>query len=286
MLDYGGVQVKKFLLVILAIMTISTVIGGKYHWNQKVSAIQGKVDETKEGSNESSVEKSNSNENQKVEREREKDRLIKLDKVNFLPKELQPVFQEAIEERRPVHLLITGSSSTSQEEGAWPDLLERQLVETIGNSLIQVTIKEIDGKTSQEVVKENIYKNMVKMKPDILLLEPFLLYDNGEIKMSERLKNISKIITNFKKANPDMIILLQPSNPIYGATYYPNEENDLERYAKQNNYIYLDHWKGWPDYNKKEIEELLTEENVPNEKGNETWAEYLKEYFIRDVGVE
>ncbi|MCR8850366.1 hypothetical protein NQ095_18265 [Rossellomorea sp. SC111] len=277
---------KKFLLIILAIMTISTVIGGKYHWNQKVSAVQGKVSETEQKSKVISEEELKSIENQKVERAREKDRLLKLDKVNFLPKELHPAFQKAIEESRPVHLMITGSSSTSQKDGAWPELLERQLVDTYGESLIHVTIKEIDGKTSQQVVKENLYNDMVKMKPDILLLEPFLLYDNGEIKMSERLKNISKIIQSFKKANPDLITLLQPANSIYGATYYPNEEKDLERYAKQNDYIYMDHWKAWPDYNKKEIEEYLTEKNVPNEKGNEMWAAYLKKYFVRDGGIE
>lgn len=282
----GGVKLKKLLLIILAIMTISTVIGGKYHWNQKVSAVQGKVNETEQKSKVKSEEELKSIENQEVERAREKDRLLKLDKVNFLPEELQPAFRRAIEESRPVHLMITGSSSTSQKDGAWPELLERQLVDTYGDSLIHVTIKEIDGKTSQQVVKENLYKDMVKTKPDILLLEPFLLYDNGEIIMSERLKNISKIIKSFKKANPNLIILIQPANPIYGATYYPNEEKDLERYAKQNDYIYVDHWKAWPDHNKKEIEKFLTEKNIPNEKGNEMWAAYLKKYFVRVGGKE
>ncbi|TMU84243.1 SGNH/GDSL hydrolase family protein [Bacillus sp. BHET2] len=273
---------KKFLLIVLAVMTISTVIGGKYHWNQKVSAVQTKVNVTEEKSDEGIVEESKSIESQKVEAEPDKDRLVKLDKVNFLPKELQPIFQKAIEEQRPVNLMITGSSSTSHKDGAWPQLLESKLLDTYGDSLIHVTIKEIGGKTSQQVVKESIYKKMVNMKPDILLLEPFLLYDNGEIRMSERLKNISKIIKSFKKANPDMTILIQPANPIYGAYYYTDEENDLERYAKQNNYTYLDHWKAWPDYNKSEIEDYLTEGNVPNDKGNETWAKYLKEYFVRD----
>ncbi|MGM0830040.1 MAG: SGNH/GDSL hydrolase family protein [Bacillota bacterium] len=277
---------KKFLLIILTIMTISTVIGGKYHWNQKVSAVQAKVNVTEKKSDGGSVEGKSSIEGKQVEEKPDKDKLVKLDKVNFLPKDLQPTFQRAIEERRPVHLMITGSSSTSKKNEAWPRLLERNLLDVYGDSLIHVTIKEISGKTSQQVVEENIHKELVNMKPDILLLEPFLLYDNGEIKMSERLKNISKIIKSFKKANPDLIILIQPANPIYGATYYPHEENDLERYTKQNNFIYLNHWKAWPDSNKKEIEDFLTEGSVPNEKGNKTWAEYLKEYFVMDGGKE
>ncbi len=267
-------------------MTISTVIGGKYHWNQKVSAVQAKVNVNEEQSDGGIVEESKSIESQKVYAEPDKDRLVKLDKVNFLPKELQHIFQKAIEVQRPVHLIITGSSSTSHKNGAWPRLLERELLDTYGDSLIDVTIKEIGGKASQQVVKESIYKEMVNMKPDILLLEPFLLYDNGEIRMSERLKNISKIIKSFKKANPDLVILIQPANPIYGAHSYPDEENDLERYAKQNNYTYLDHWKAWPDNNKREIEDYLTEGNVPNDKGNEIWAKYLKEYFMRDGKIE
>ncbi len=272
---------KKFLLIVLAIMTISTIIGGKYHWNQKVNAVQANVSGTGEKSDESSVAESNSIENGKLETEGDKERLVKLDKVNLLPKELQPVFQKAIDERRPVHLMITGSSSTSHKNGAWPSLLERKLLDTYGDSLLHVTIKEIGDKTSKQVVKENIFKESVNKKPDILLLEPFLLFDNGEINMSERLNNISTIIKSFKKANPDLVILIQPANPIYGATYYPNEENDLELYAIEHNYIYLDHWNAWPDYSKKEVKDFLTEENVPNDKGNETWAEYLTEYFVK-----
>jgi hypothetical protein len=282
MIDYGGVQVKKFLIIILTIMTISTVIGGNYHWNQKVSAVQGKGNVTEEKSDEDSVERKRSIEGKKGEADPVKGKLVMLDKVNFLPKDLQPTFQKAIEERRPVHLMIIGSSSTPQKDGAWPQLLERKLLDIYGDSLIRVTIKEIRGKTSQQVVEDSIHKELVNMKPDILLLEPFLLYDNGEIKMSERLKNISKIIKSFKKENQDLIILIQPANPIYGATYYPQEENDLERYAEQNNYIYLNHWEAWPDYSKRELEDYLTEGNIPNEKGNETWAEYLQEYFVND----
>ena len=274
-----GGTMKKILLVILSIITISTVIGGKYHWNQKVDAVQASVDKEKKDENRKEIKITNEEE---LEIEEKKETLIKLDKLNFLPKELQPIFSRVIEKNRPVHLMIAGSASTSSNDVAWPNKLKMKLLDTYGDSLIKVTIKEISKKTSQRVIEENIHEEMAELKPDILLLEPFLLYDNGEIRMAERLKNLSIIIDSFKKMNPDIMIMIQPANPIYGAYYYPNEEKDLERYSKQNEYIYLDHWAAWPDYRKKEIQDYLTKDNLPNKKGNEVWAKYLMKYFVRD----
>ena len=133
-------------------------------------------------------------------------------------------------------MMIAGSSSTSDEPGAWPVTVKKALKKEYGDGLLSVSVHEIGGKTSGQVRKEGLHLPLAKEKPDLLVLEPFLLADNSHIDMKERLKNLSSILDAFKKENPDIVILLQPSNPIPDAHYYPLEEKKLKEYAKDHHY--------------------------------------------------
>lgn len=212
-----------------------------------------------------------------------KEKMLKLDRLNYLPPELQQKFREKINQDKPLHFMILGSSSTSEQKGAWPDLLEKRLMDVYGNTLLNVTVKEIANKTSTEIVEENLQEEWVKKKPDILLIEPFLLSDIEEIGIKKRLNNLTAMLEDFKKGNPDLTIIIQPANPIYGAHYYLQDEKGLQKFAERNKYIYLDHWKAWPDSNEKEIKDYLTNESLPNKKGNEAWAKFLINYFVREI---
>jgi lysophospholipase L1-like esterase len=283
---------KNFLLICLAIITASALAGGKLHWDERVDAVQAEAvtenepkQETKQQTNLAGTKTAATSKEEKVGKD-EMDDLIQLDKLNFLPPGLQQKFKEKMNKNQPLHLMILGSSSTSEREGAWPQLLEKQLMGVYSEILLKITIKELSNKTSDQVIKENLHKDWAEQKPDILLLEPFLLYDNGEVTMSNRLKNLTVLLEDFKKKNQDLTIMLQPANPIYGAHYYLKEEMDLERYANKHKYTYLNHWDAWPDPNNKEIKEYLTKDNLPNDKGNKVWANFLKEYFVRGVDGE
>ncbi|WP_175990176.1 hypothetical protein [Bacillus sp. Marseille-Q1617] len=269
---------KNVLLICLLIITVYTLTAGKLHWDKRVIAVQAGSAATNDVNHQDKKEKEVISAAEVID----KDKLVKLDKVNHLPPELQQKFREKINgDDQPVYMMVLGSSSTSQKEGGWPKQLENKLHEFYGKSLVEVSIKEIANKTSDQVISENIHKDLAGLTPDILLLEPFLLYDNGELSISDRLQNLSTIIEVFKEHNPEMTVMIQPANPIHGARHYPNEEQDLEDYAKQNKYIYLNHWYAWPDHKGKEIKEYLTNENLPNDKGNGLWAKYLIDYFVR-----
>jgi hypothetical protein len=277
---------KNFLLICLAVITAFTLAGGKLHWEEQVDAVQADTISENEPKDETKSEtniKGSTAETPSKEDEVEKGELVNLDKLNYLPPGLQQKFKEKMNKNQPLHLMILGSSSTSERKGAWPELLEKQLMDVYSETLLKVTVNELKNKTSDQVIKENLYKDLSEQKPDILLLEPFLLYDNGKVNMSKRLDNLSVMLEDFKKENQDITIILQPANPIYGAHFYLKEEKDLERFAKHHKYTYLNHWDAWPDPDKNEVKEYLTNENLPNDKGNKVWANYLKEYFIRDI---
>ncbi|KSU61016.1 hypothetical protein AS034_15360 [[Bacillus] enclensis] len=272
-------MVKNFLLICLFIITFAVLAGGKMYWDGQINSVL--VETLSMKAPEQSVKSEVNEDPEKAAANKEK--MLKLDRLNYLPPELQQKFREKINQDKPLHFMILGSSSTSEQKGAWPDLLEKRLMDVYGNTLLNVTVKEMANMTSTEIVEENLQEEWVKKKPDILLIEPFLLYDIEEIAIKKRLKNLTVMLEDFKKGNPDLTIIIHPSNPIYGAHYYLEDEKELEKYAKENKYIYLDHWKSWPDSNEKEIKDYLTNESLPNKKGNEAWAQFLLHYFVREI---
>lgn len=256
-------------LVMLGLLTSSVVIGGKYHWEGEVREVQASA----YASHQEVLEVEKAKAEKKAENERH--RLQALDRINGLPRDVQPLFREKEAQGKPVRMMIAGSSSTSDEPGAWPDTVKKALTKEYGEDLLSVSVHEIGGKTSEEVKNEGLHLPLAKEKPDLLLLEPFLLADNSHIDMKRRLKNLSSILDAFKKENPDIMILLQPSNPIPDAHYYPLEEKKLREYAKDHHYPYIDHWKDWND-----VESQVTKKELPNKEGNEVWSSFMVDYFV------
>lgn len=71
---------------------------------------------------------------------------------------------------------------------------------------------------------------------------------------------------------------------VYEAGFYSVLVGALEKFAKDNEIPYLNHWTTWPDTSSPEIQEYLTTDpSAPNEKGHEVWAEYLANYFIVEM---
>lgn len=284
---------KRALVILLFIITVVTLVTGKVHWEQKIK--MAKADDRMNHSVPSEVKKEEEvvaeAPVQKVEPVtqpvsqttspgKSKEEITKYTKN--LPKNLQDKLLKAVEEGQTIQMAILGSASTSAAEGAWPNLLKKQLTATYGEPLLNVSIKEIYRKTSTAVVQERLYQDMLNAKVDILLIEPFLLHDNGRLFMPKRLENLTTILNDFKKANPEMTVMIQPSNPIFNAHYYVKEERELEAFATKNNYIYLNHWEAWPDNKSKDLKQYLTDRSLPNQKGNELWANYLTKYFINE----
>jgi hypothetical protein len=80
---------RKFWLGVLAIVTLSTLAGGKYHWDQRVSAVQvkGHTEKVSGYRTGMSMEEKKEEDEEKVAAEEVKNRLVKLDKLNYLPPE-------------------------------------------------------------------------------------------------------------------------------------------------------------------------------------------------------
>lgn len=277
---------SKLLCIVSVLLCVGTIIAGNIHWKQKLSANAEMVIHT-EGSavSEENVMKKevppteDEHKLQDPNVEEKENELYAY--TRNLPKELQEKITKASSSGKPVHLVIYGSESTSNKKDGWPELLKNQLMAAYGEKVMKVTVISEGDMTSIDVIRAKTYEKVSKQKPDIVLFEPFTLKDNsGKISTNNRFSSIDKMIRSWQQANKAVTILLQPPNPIYGATYYPKQVNDLKEFAKKHSFLYLDHWGSWPNLNDKKMNDYLTQSSMPNEKGNKIWAEYLIDYFV------
>ena len=272
-------------LVCGAIVTVSAgvIIAGNIHWNQKISAqaeqiVQRDTSVIVEQPVEIEPEPTKEKTPQQTEQEKKEQELAAY--TQNLPPELQRKITEASMNGKSLNLVIYGSESSSTEKGAWPDLLNQHLTKTYGEKLFNLNILSEGNKTTVEVIRTNSFEKVNDLKPDIIIFEPFMISDNSrKISMKNRIGYIQKIMDTWKKKNEQVTILLQPSNPIYSATYFPTQVEEIKNFAKKNNITYIDHWENWPDEKNNKLKEYVTSKNLPNENGNKTWAEYLGSYF-------
>jgi hypothetical protein len=261
-----GERLRNILLTVLLLFScISFIIVGQVYWQKKVDqTIQNAIsEETGNGQTAGN----------------EDDEVMKY--AANLPPEVQKKVKNAIYKNKPVRLVVVGSKAISSSEKSWPALLKDELESTYGKQVFEVVVKEYGDMTTKEALEANVDKKIIDAKPDILLWEPFILNNNGVVEIDETLKDIETMIESITSALPDVTIMLQPTNPIYNATYYPAQVEELKTFAKEKGYIYLDHWKAWPDYKSEEINDVVNENtDLPNERGHQLWADFLIHYFI------
>lgn len=262
----GGIIVKRIVVIITLILCVGTIIFGNLHWKNKIAARGEEVANTVVAKTEP-LKEAEANQDVSVY-------------FSNLPESVQNKIKDAQTSGQPLQFVIYGSNATSVEEGAWPAQLSKQLEDTYGTNVFQVTVISEGEKTSLDVVREKSYKQVSELKPDIVLFEPFMLKDNGLIGLSNTLDNIETMMDSWKSENDAVTIMIQPPNPLYSANYYPKEVKELQEYAKQNKLTYLNHWEAWPDLEDSKMNDYLTEESDANDNGNKIWADFLIKYFI------
>jgi hypothetical protein len=265
MLDGGIILWKNILTLLLLVASVGFLIFGRIHWQHKVhESIQQALAESE-------------NPMQAEGTGNQYDRRINY--ISHLPPDVQDKIKQAIHTAQPVRLVIAGSEATSASQEAWPNLLKKQLEAAYGPQVFSVTVKEYKGMTTKTAISSNIDQDIIALKPDILLFEPFILNNNGVFDIADTLADVTTILKRIQSSLPNITIMLQPPNPVYNAKYYPLQVEELKKFAEQNGYIYLDHWSQWPDYRSADIQNYL-DNGLPNQEGHRLWADFLIDYFI------
>ena len=254
---------KKVLVLVTLIACGAAIIFGNLHWNEKITA----QSEPAEGKSDDTVE---------IVEEKQENPATESYMAN-LPKAAQEKIKTAIDSDEQVNLVIFG---TTEVEGTWIDSFKQELTTAYGKGVFDITAISTGTDTTRDLINDNSYEEINELQPDILLFEVPMLKDNGDVGITNTLENLEKMYDSWQDANENLVLIVQPSQPLYNATYYPSEVKQLETHAEKNKMVYLNHWENWPELDNPEMKNYLTEDNDVNEEGFAVWADYLVEYFV------
>lgn len=246
---------KYFFTVIWGIICLGVLAYGHIHWNKQVAV---KAVETPVITQEPSVT----------------DYSTYLEMAANWPETAKTQFKLALEAEQSFKILFVGSSSMD-----WEKSVSQHISENFGSDKVSTALHTYD-QSSKDFIAENKQLELAAVKAQLVVIEPFLFNDNGNVKIEATLANLTKMISDIKAANPDTTFILQPSYPIYLPNYYSKQVEGLQEYAAANNIKYLDHWTAWPATDNPEIKDYFSDESGPNEKGYQVWAQYLNDYFV------
>ncbi|MFA8437283.1 SGNH/GDSL hydrolase family protein [Pueribacillus sp. YX66] len=255
---------KNIMTALIFTLCILSIVVGKIHWNQKINAASNTANEKQAVV----VEK-------KQQTEAEKFSTL----TRHLPENLSEKITNAKDENHPLKIVAVGSSATAEGSGTWTSILQKRLDKAYGKGLFQISVESYGDDLSINVVQQEKYTSVIEQKPDIVLFEPFLLNDNGKVAISNTLDSVEIITDRLKEASEQIVIILQPPNPIHNAVHYPGQVQALKEFAKEQQLIYLNHWSNWPDYESDEILDYIDENSLPTTQGHQVWADYIANYF-------
>lgn len=246
---------KYFFTVIWGIVCIGVLGYGHFHWNQQTGAKAVEPLITQESSDPAYSSY--------------------LEQASNWPDTAKEQFKLALEGEKTYKILFVGSTAME-----WEKSVSNSLTESFGSERI-ITAQHTYDLTTDDIIAENKQLELAAEKAQLVVIEPFLFNDNGNLKIDATLANLTKIIEGIKAENPDTTFILQPSFPIYLPKYYSTQVEALKEYATANNVTYLDHWTAWPATDSPEIKDYLNkDQSAPNEKGYQVWAQFLTDYFV------
>ncbi|KAB7707387.1 hypothetical protein F9802_06445 [Bacillus aerolatus] len=254
---------KKFSIVFYILSIIVFLIAANVYWKERTTFSSASTAA-------STAPSDSTNNSQSVD-----------DLTRKWPSAAREAFSQTREAGVPYKITIAGSSALGAETNGWSTAVKKELDDTFGQA-VKVDIKEFDG-TSLDFMESDVHEAIIQSAPDLILYESFLLKDNGVVDMNTHSELITTFNKELKSANEQAVLMLQPPHPIYNATFYPAQKEDLKKFAQDNSLRFIDHWNAWPDVKDEKTTELLSEDqSTPNEKGHKIWADYLSKELIAE----
>lgn len=250
---------KKTFTLVGIFIAIFTIFTSKYFYEQKVKT-------TALTASEVLIEHS------KIEKEVDEQVRQRLLTRN-MDEPVASLVNQAIEDNGHVNIVIVSSAVVTNAISSWPEIFQTQLEANYLNDLLSVKMVLFSEKSSYEFVQEQDYNLIIEKEPNILIIEPFLLNDNGITLIKDTLSNLDVIVNEVKNAYPDVVVIVQPPHPLYEEAYYLTQVEELQAHALEKEYFYFDHWENW-------LKNGYIEGKAPNQEGHEQWADYITNYFI------
>lgn len=195
-----------------------------------------------------------------------------------MSEEVRGVITSRVLAGEKIQMLLIGSSSITEGNPGYGELLTTNLSDAYGESLETTTVS-FDGNTAALV--EELDGTLIDWSKnyDVILLEGMNLANNGEVIVEDAVGHIETVNSKMKQSVNDAVLVVHPSQPLANAIYYPTEVESLKSYLTTRGFSYIDHWSNWPIGNAEEMATYLTAESLPNDKGATLWASSLSSFF-------
>ncbi|OIJ22342.1 hypothetical protein BKP45_06805 [Anaerobacillus alkalidiazotrophicus] len=266
---------KKIAIVFVVFIAIATIIVSKNLYDQKLKATATEAKQLMQENIEQEIQ------SEKEEAQKERLRLI----TENMDDAVAELVIGAVGNNEEIKIVITGSSvlEATAEMDSWPDIFMERLDEAYGHGVFSVEVVSYGDKGSYEVLHEKGYHLVVEKSPDILVIEPLLLNDNGITRIEDTLKHLDRFIDEVREVHNDIVVIVQPPQPIFQPSYYLTQVTKLEEHSLAKGYLYFDHWDMWPSIEDEALNEyILDDQRTPNEDGHHLWANFVSHYFISE----
>lgn len=259
---------KAILVTLLAALCFTLLLLGNMHWDKKTTISTAKTVDTNE-----EVEQTQTTTTKKEPKADSSLETLQSYMTNW-PKESKDTFAKAYNEEKAFQIVIAGSTTNK-----WVETVSANIRNTFGDT---IEISELSyDLTSTEFINDDKTEDIIQANPDLVILEPFTLKDNGLVTIEDSLANLQSVMNTIKESNANVGFILQPPHPLYNAKFYPVQVQELKAYAESNQIVYMDHWTSWPDPNTEEILPYLTEDrSEPSEEGYKIWGESITNFII------
>ena len=233
---------KAVLVLVTFVLFVASIVSGKLYWNKKVANATGQTSEV--AKTKAEVKDSGA---KKEEKKQDANSSFNEAYAKNLPDEVKEKLKKGATDKKKVNLVIVGDEASSSEKDAWTAKFTANLETAYGKGLWNVTVKEYKGESTEELISNKRDKEIAKDNPDVILFEPPFITDNGKSGNGNSVVNTQKFVQALSTSAKGATIMIQPSNPVYGAKNYPKAIEALKQFATQNGYTYVDHWAAWPD---------------------------------------
>ncbi|MED3985208.1 SGNH/GDSL hydrolase family protein [Peribacillus simplex] len=276
---------RKYGLIIIAVICLSVLVLGHQHW-KNVSEATG-------------VEAREAAAKVKEKEKEERDALIQSLKPENNKQQplIDHLHYKSLTQDRVIVSLV-GSNSTSgtgasNSSNSWAGRLEKSLrADSDDLETLNFINHGHEGYSTEDLLKGKKIEAVIKDNPDLIIFENSLINNHYQsLSLEQTEKDLESIMSKLQKKLPNAKILIISPNPVANG----KTENSLglnyldyiqasEQVIKTNKWAYMN--------SKEEIEKKLKKKNMrladilnndnihPNDQGHYIWFEVMEEYFM------
>ncbi|WP_044339941.1 SGNH/GDSL hydrolase family protein [Rossellomorea aquimaris] len=261
---------KKVFIFFLLILCGGVIVYGNLHWKSMTPS------STSADSSTSPEKKQQSDKSDSSSLGTEEGEYLSIT-VNW-PEDARSLYKEKLGAEEPFKIVLMGSPEMDSIEEGWNDKVADALEDEYGDT---VSIESLSFETNTlEFVREERYEEVGKLQPGLVIFEPFVFKDNGNVMIEDSLQSIDTIMEEVKEVSPGASFALTPPQPIYQPKNYAVQVSQIQEYAEENDIPFIDHWSNWPDVEDEEIKTYLDDVSSPNEQGHTAWAKGIIDFLV------